>query len=98
MLIANNTQDLNITNNVFEGCTDWKSLISGTVIGVCNFNSNVFKATSVNTGQLLLLQGSKKLISTNNILYMNRGSKNEFTIDNAIDKVININNYIEYNS
>lgn len=98
LLIASNTQELNIANNVFEGCGDWKPLITGAVTGVCNFTSNIFKANTVNTGTLVSLQGSKKLIATNNILYMNRGSRNEFVIDAAIDNVINANNYIEHTS
>ena len=75
-----------------------KLLKKATVTGVCNFNSNIYKATTANTGTLVSLQGSKKLITTNNILYMNRGSRNEFVIDNSIDNVINANNYIEYSS
>lgn len=96
LLVASNMQELNIANNIFEGCLDWKPLVTGSITGVCNFTSNIFKANSTNAGTLVSLNGGKKLIATNNILYMGRGSRDEFIMDSSTVNVINTNNYIEH--
>ena len=93
-LILSGVQELNISSNTFEECMDWKTLITGSITGACIFSNNIYKNVWASTGSIVSITGGKKLITSNNIIYMNREYGNEFTLNGSINNVIDVNNYI----